>query len=262
MLLVAGLVSAAGSTALAAPTARHPICVALVLDARSVGGGVTTGCAKVTAGATGVDVLQAEGHRLTFRSDGLLCTIDGVPSTGCSAVDDTHFWAYFHRAPGSTSWSFSNEGPSTYQPVNDSTEGWVYDNGTKLTPKSVRYDAICPPEAPPSSPRPTPTALPGRVPSHRPHPLGSPRPTRSSARPTPIGPRTPRHSHRHRHRTSTPAPVPSFSGSPRVRPTLHLAGGGGGGSGGLTGAIVAAVIVAAIAGGTVLTSRRRRSRQP
>ena len=225
--------------------------MALVVDARSINAGVSTGCAKVRAGATGVDVLQAAGHRVTFRSDGLLCTIDGLPSTGCSAVDDTHYWAYFHRAPESRSWSYSNEGPSTYRPVNDSTEGWVYDDGTKLEPRPVPYHAICPPEAPTVSHSPTPTSPPRHLPSHRPRPIGSPRPIHPTVQPT--GRRHPGPPHHH---TGTPAPVPSFSGSPPVRPTLHPTGGGGG-NGGLAGALIAAAIVVAIGAVTVLTNRRR-----
>ncbi len=111
--------------------------------ARSIGSDVSTTCAKVPKGATGVDVLQAGGHTIGFRNDGLVCTIDGLPKSGCAGVDDTHYWAYFHRAPGATKWIYSSEGPATYQPANDSTEGWVYDNGKALTPENVPYDQIC-----------------------------------------------------------------------------------------------------------------------
>ena len=62
-------------------------------------------------GATGVDVLEAGGHTVGFRHDGLVCTIDGLPKTGCAAVDDTHYWAYFHRAPGATTLDLQQRGP-------------------------------------------------------------------------------------------------------------------------------------------------------
>src|SRR4051812_32541709 len=139
LLLVTALAAATGS--LGATSARatgstaasgHTICVALVVDGRSLGSNVSTSCAKVSKGSTGVDVLRAAGHRLTFRNDGLVCAIDGLPKGGCSGVDENHYWAYFHRAPGSTTWSYSSEGPSTYQPANASTDGWVYDDGNAL----------------------------------------------------------------------------------------------------------------------------------
>src|SRR5581483_730534 len=139
-------VTAARAASASSDTTSPKICVALVVDGRSLGSDVSTACAKVSKGSTGVDVLQAAGHRVTFRNDGLLCTIDGLPKSGCSDVDDSHYWAYFHRAPGSHSWVYSNEGPSTYQPANDSTDGWVYDNGKALKPDNVPYSKICKPE--------------------------------------------------------------------------------------------------------------------
>ncbi|HTW20689.1 MAG TPA: hypothetical protein VME70_10815 [Mycobacteriales bacterium] len=154
-------VAADRSTAPHAAGKATTICVALVVDARSLGSDVSTSCAKVHKGATGVDVLQAAGHSVGFRSDGLLCTIDGLPKSGCADIDDTHYWAYFHRAPGSTKWVYSSEGPSTYQPVNKSTEGWVYDDGTPRTPDNVPYAEICKPAAsasPTASPSPHPSA--------------------------------------------------------------------------------------------------------
>jgi hypothetical protein len=165
---------ALGSAATAAPHAARAdaattICVALVVDGRALGSDVSTSCATVAKGATGVDVLQAGGHTVGFRSDGLLCTIDGLPKGGCESVNDTHYWAYFHRAPGSTKWVYSTEGASSYEPANDSTEGWVYDNGTALTPQNVPYAQICKPKA---------------TPSPTPHPSDTPTSHRTAAAPT------------------------------------------------------------------------------
>lgn len=179
--------AAAGATA----ATHRMICVGLVVDARSIGSDVRTSCAKVSNGATGVDVLEAGGHALTFRHDGLLCTIDGLPRSGCAGVDDTHYWAYFHRAPGATTWVYSSEGPSTYQPADDSTEGWVYDNGTLRSPESVPYSRICPADARPTS---APTSSPSPPPTHRP-----------SATPAP----------------PTPSPQPHASATPPASPATH-----------------------------------------
>jgi hypothetical protein len=184
LVLVAALCAVAGT--FGAPAARASskptICVALVVDGRALGSNVSTGCAKVSKGATGVAVLEAADHRIGFRDDGLICTIDGLPKTGCASVDDTHYWAYFHRAPGATSWTYSTEGASTYQPVNDSTEGWVYDNGTSLTPDNVPYSQICKSKS---------KAKPTASPTPAPHPTTTPRPPAS------------------RHKTATPATAAS-----------------------------------------------------
>ncbi|MBV9486372.1 MAG: hypothetical protein JO246_09970, partial [Frankiaceae bacterium] len=183
---------AAGATAAQArPTASgSTICVALVVDGRNLGGGVSSACATVKKGATGVDVLRAEGHSVGFRQDGLICTIDNLPSSGCADVDDTHYWAYFHRAPGATSWTYSTEGASTYQPSNTSTEGWVYRDGGSLTPpENVPYASICKPKPTPKpapsntkSSKPKPRPIPTTSQSHRRHHAG---PTAATSTPVP-----------------------------------------------------------------------------
>jgi hypothetical protein len=187
--------TAARATSTSSTAASQKICVALVVDGRSLGSNVSTSCAKIAKGSTGVDVLQTAGHRLTFRNDGLLCTIDGLPKTGCSDVDDSHYWAYFHRAPGSSNWVYSSEGPSTYKPANDATDGWVYDDGTSRKPDNVPYSKICKPDP---EPTPSPTAT-----HHR-----SPRPKQS---PSPHQPSTGNHN-------SAPSTSPSHSTSRSHRP--------------------------------------------
>jgi hypothetical protein len=212
VVALAAATSSFGATA-ARASGSHKICVPLVVDGRALGSDVSTTCAKVGNGSTGVDVLQAAGHRVTFRNDGLLCTIDGLPKTGCADVDDTHYWAYFHRAPDKTGWSYSTEGPSTYQPVNDATEGWVYDNGSARTPQNIPYSQICKPAAT----KPTPTPTPSATHHARAHPSNAPAATPTS-KPSRSATATPPHSpRRHHHRkqagalSATRAPTPSDS---------------------------------------------------
>ncbi len=179
VVALATVTPSAAATA-AAGRDKPTICVALVVDGRSLGSDVSTACATVPRDATGIDVLEAAGHRVGFRSDGLLCTIDGLPKTGCADIDDSHYWAYFHRAPGRTKWVYSSEGPSTYQPVNDSTEGWVFDNGSTRTPENVPYATICAATKTTPGPHPTTTTTPSR-PSSAGSAASTPRATRSSA---------------------------------------------------------------------------------
>jgi hypothetical protein len=218
VMMVVALATVSTSAAAATATtgsAKPTICVALVVDGRALGSDVSTSCATVPKGATGIDVLQAGGHTVGFRSDGLLCTIDGLPKSGCRGVDDTHYWAYFHRAPGKTSWAYSAEGASSYQPVNDATEGWVYDDGKALTPENVPYAQICKTE-----PKPSPT------PSHSLNPPPSQAPTSAPAtkpaapRPTATATSVKRHHHRASGlRVSSPSTTISLAPTPTVSST-------------------------------------------
>jgi hypothetical protein len=212
------MTSATAATLPAAMTAAKPkICVALVVDGRALGSNVSTTCAKVTKGATGIDVLEAGGHTVGFRSDGLLCTIDGLPKSGCAGVDDSHYWAYFHRAPGTTKWVYSSEGASTYQPANDSTDGWVYDDGKALTPEDVPYAAICKPK-PKTRTTPSPTASRSVAPTPSHHPTSAPATTLPTKTATATSAARPKR-HRHHAATLASSQPSTTSPSPASTPT-------------------------------------------
>lgn len=134
--------------------AGSTICVALVVDFSPLGGGVDSGCTRVPSGSTGYDVLHAGGHSFAVCNNGVIGMIDGRPANGCQIKDDTHFWGYWHRKPGSGTWTFSNYGAAVYHPVEGSTEGWVWEDGTTKPPADVPYPADC--HSP--SPSPTPSA--------------------------------------------------------------------------------------------------------
>jgi hypothetical protein len=272
-LVVALMAATGGVGATAARASSSTICVALVIDAHTLGGGVSSSCATVPKGATGVDVLQAAGHRIQFRSDGLICSLDGLPRGGCGAVDSSHYWAYFHRAPGATSWTYSTEGPSTYQPANTATEGWVWDDGETLTPKNVPYSQICKttPTQKPTHPAPS---------THAAQPVHTARPTHpkaphratpsatgaaSSTTPSSRSVRSSGRHHRTRHRgnghhsaatTSHSAAVTSPSPSP-----VAAVGADSGGSStrDVLFTLVSLVVVAALGGLTVMRFRAQRS---
>jgi len=139
-------------TAGAAPS----ICVGVVVSPGALGGATSTYCAKVADGSTGSQVLYARAAALgrpapTYRRDGLLCSIDGLPSGGCASTDATHYWSYWHRPPGAGSWQYSNEGIATYRPSDRSEEGWSWQNGgtseAANPPPLVAVDSVCPPAA-------------------------------------------------------------------------------------------------------------------
>ncbi|MGN6473213.1 MAG: hypothetical protein ACTHK4_06145 [Mycobacteriales bacterium] len=249
---MAGFVPAAAS-----PGATKTICVGLIIDAHTISGPTSAKCVTVKAGTSGVGVLEAGGHSVTFRQDGLLCTIDGLPKTGCSAVDDTHYWAYYHRAPGSTTWSYSNEDSRTYQPVNRSTEGWVYDNGSKLEPKNVPASQMCAALLK-AKPTPSPKATKTPRPPHSPTP--SSRPSLATSKPAAKG--GVRHHRLHR---ATPRAANSAAAQavPTPSPTAASSGNStapkSSGHGNAMGALVAAGVIAVIAAATLVAARRRRS---
>jgi len=156
--MVAGpVVLAPGPVVLAPAAATGGQCVALVVDRAP--GSYSTRCVSWSAGMTGLDVLRRAGHSVQFRYDGLICKIDGYPGGACQA-DVTHYWSYWHRAPGSSAWSYSNAGAASYQPAVSAAEGWAYQDGTSRQPANVAFRTICPPPSTPprttTAPRPPP----------------------------------------------------------------------------------------------------------
>lgn len=273
VLAAAGL--AAALVAGPALPARAADCVALVVDPAP--GAARAGCVTWSAGLTGVQVLQRAGHFLQFRSsDGLLCRIDGVPGT-CTA-DATHYWSYWHRAPGGSGWAYSNEGAGTYQPARNSTEGWAYLDGGSRQPANLAFSTICPQAAPPPT-RTTPrhsTAPPPPRSSHppagsRPAPTTGGRPTATS-HPGPVPPRGSRSPAAARSTTSTPPSgtagasatgVTATAGTPPgTSAPARAAGTGGTGGGPPVAALAGLVLVAAVAGAGFWFARNRRAGPP
>jgi hypothetical protein len=200
--------------------ATNTICVALVVDFSPLGGSVDSGCTRVPSGATGYDVLHAGGHTFEVCSNGVIGTIDNQPKNGCTIKDNTHFWGYWHRKPGSSTWQFSNYGAAVYHPGEGSTEGWVWEDGTTKPPADVPYPAGC---RTPPSPSPSPTrhstspAASSAGTTNAGQTSGGSRAARSAAT---IGP-SPTRSPRHRASVSA-SPSASPSESPRSSASTDL----------------------------------------
>jgi hypothetical protein len=254
-LSIAALVVAGVALPAAPVAAAKDICVALVVDARSLDGPLSTKCTTVPDGSTGYDVLRAAGHTVGFRHDGLICTIDNRPSDGCAATDAVHFWAYFHREPHASSWSYSNEGATTYKPENGETEGWVWRDGDMAKPANVPYPTICPQTVSPS-PSMSSTAK-ASTPKASAAAATSPSPS-TLAQPT-----SSRHRHRQRRAVTSPSPAPSTSAVQTTR-TIATANTDrdAGSSGPPWGVIVGAVFVIGLGGAAAMRWRRRGVDQP
>lgn len=150
----AGLALGAGTAAHAAPNPSTPVessgsagsagssggCVGLVVDPGN--GTVDKTCHPFSDGLTGQQLLKESGHQLTFDKNGFICQIDGYPDS-CKS-DNTHFWGYFHRAPGAAAatWTFSQKGASVYTVHPGETEGWAYQNGGQRQPEAVPYASL------------------------------------------------------------------------------------------------------------------------
>ena len=130
--------------------------VTVVVDFRSLGGGIAVRCASVSSGATGLDALQAAGVPVTMaaRQPGFVCRLYGKPASDpcVNASPADAYWSYWH-APNGGSWTYSNEGAGTHQVITGGFEGWAFSTGAKVAPGVA-------PTRPVDSPKPTPQPKP------------------------------------------------------------------------------------------------------
>lgn len=172
------LVIAAGTAALslAGPFALRPfadaahaagsageVSVAFVLDFGGPSGNQVAGCVAVPSSDTRYDALAAFAQEkgLTqpgYAPSGLLCSINGIPTSGCGQVIDGGYiyWAYF--TGGAHGWTYASTGASGTVGTGD-VEGWRFENPGSGNPgdpgprTAPHYNALCG-----STP---PTTLPG-----------------------------------------------------------------------------------------------------
>jgi hypothetical protein len=152
-LVVAGAAGLLGVTR-AAPASAAADCVAVIVDARQLGGSLRTGCAQVDP-SNGFQALSKAGFGFTPRPrDGLVCQINGAPA--CADTTSSTYWSYWYRAPGSRTWVYANEGAGTHNPKPGSTEAWVWQDGGKTAPPDVAASTICPQLKAQPKPKPAP----------------------------------------------------------------------------------------------------------
>jgi hypothetical protein len=157
LVVVAGAAVAVSSLlGVAAPRVANAAdpCVGVIVDGRLYGGALTYSCANGDP-SSGLSALHMAGYSYAFvpRQPGLVCQINSKPA--CSDTSTTSYWSYWHRAPGSSTWVYSSKGAGSHDPVNGSTEAWVWQQGGKKTPPSIGQKTICPQAATPAPTRAT-----------------------------------------------------------------------------------------------------------
>lgn len=103
--------------------------VTVVVDFARFDGTIHVACA-VGPQATGWSALTSAGFTLEsvpqFPNQAI-CTINGFPEAGFPECWWTGFWSYWHDAPRSGTWTFSDWGAPNRTPPPGSVEGWRYE---------------------------------------------------------------------------------------------------------------------------------------
>lgn len=248
----------------AAPAAAAEPCVGVIVDARLLGGGVSTGCADGDPDS-GLDALAAAGFGYAFapRVPGFVCQIDTAPE--CARTSTTTYWSYWHRAKDSAPWVYSSAGAGSHDPAPGSTEAWVWQDGGRREPPDVALESICPQVAAARTERATPSTPAGTSPTAATALREAPEPPTSSAGAKPSGPEptgskpsgsAPSASASAPTAATTPTAVPPSSAAVAAR---ERAGDGPAGSP-WTGVVLGGSLIAALGGAAMARSRRSGGR--
>ena len=264
-LAVVGLVLASAPlTAQAAGCAG----VTVVVDFRSLGGGVQTGCAPGDP-ATGTAALAAAGFGYTFasRQPGFVCRINGKPSSDpcVTTSPTTAYWGYWHGRPGG-SWTYSNTSAGAHDPAPGSVEGWSFGAGEQpgIAPPAPAPEPTQPAPQPPAPGQPAQPGQPGQP--GRPAQPGQPAPPAPQpGQPSQQTTQQPESSAPTSDETTTAPPssatttdsTTSGSAAPTGSTPVAVEPTAGTSSGGTVGLIVGIVVIAALAGLGLWTARRR-----
>jgi len=258
-----------GPALVSAPlTAQAADCsgVTVVVDFRSLGGGVQTGCAPGDP-STGTAALSAAGFGYTFasRQPGFVCRINGKPSSDpcVNTSPTTAYWGYWHGLPGG-SWAYSSTSAGAYDPAPGSVEGWSFGAGEQpgIAPPAPAPQPTQPAPQPPAQGQPAQPAPPAPQQPGQPGQPGQPtqettRQSETSASTT-AGTTTALSS-------SAAASLGTTSGSAAPAGSTSVPGStsvaveptAGTSSGGTVGLVIGIVVIAALAGLGLWTARRR-----
>jgi hypothetical protein len=305
--------AASAALALAGPYALAPfkdvagaateVSVAFVVD---FGGAdkVQVTCAKVPSTDNEYEALAAFTQQEseaspTYNGSGLLCSIGGIPNSGCGQSDGSGFiyWSYWHGDTGT--WEYSNTGASgtvhgcNAQGQDCDIEGWRFEDPGSGNPSdpppeaTADYAAICPATPPPTTTTSAspPTTAGSAVPSNTvpeataaaPDSGGGSNPTDNGATPTSVVSPPPSHpALRGGSATTTPTtarasgslPDSSATATTASDPNAKIqalggipAGSSHGGSGGAGSVWIAGALLLVLVAGS-LYAWRRRARSP
>jgi hypothetical protein len=128
--------------------ASGQIVVPVVVDFGEPQAKVLVTCVTTRPGDTGAEILQAQAPLVGYpmprydeSGSGLLCGIDGYPSTGCGTESGGHYsyWAYWH---GGKRWQYASDGPGEWTVSKGDVEGWRFEPDGSASPSDP------PPRAP------------------------------------------------------------------------------------------------------------------
>ena len=180
--LRAGAVAGTGAAlvALLGPAAKYPlqgvasaasyVYVAVVVDFGGLSGAPSqpvAKCVEVPSGSTMADALAAGFSPLGWASNGLLCQIEGYPTSEQVSNCDSYvngkyqYWSFWTGTPSGT-WSYAQLGPGGLSATQGSVEGYRFElsgagNATDPPPAyPSNFSQICA-DAPPATAAPTTT---------------------------------------------------------------------------------------------------------
>ena len=228
---------------------------------------ITATCVSAGEGDSGADALAARARQLgrpapRYNASGLLCGIDGLPSTGCGERTSSgyRYWSYFRGSAGG--WEYSSVGPTGSRVKTTQSEGWRFTDGTgrpgdpsprgPADPAAVCRTAQSPPTtaAPVSSPGPT-AATGGSASAARAIPTSVVPPATTAANGT---------------TTTSAAPLDQATTTTTLDTDTEVAASArrknsepGGGGGRAVGTALGVLAVVGLAGGGAVAARRRRT---
>ena len=143
--------------------------VVVAVDLSPWGGAVQRGCDPTLT--TALAALQADFTvaGTAQYGDAFVCRIDGDPTvdqTSCTSTPPASAsWSFWYADAGSATWTYANQGASTFRPQAGSVEAWTFGAGTNpgFTPAEVRATNSSP--AAGTAPGATPTTAPASSPA-------------------------------------------------------------------------------------------------
>jgi hypothetical protein len=116
--------------------------VAVVVDARALGGKTDVVCVVVPSGSDGLDALRARATRTgrpapRLNQSGLVCAIDGrpeAPACGENGANGPEYWSYWL---GGSQWTYAPVGPAGRTVRDQTVDGWRFLKGGSPAPPNT-----------------------------------------------------------------------------------------------------------------------------